>query len=86
MLWDQAGAVRCAGYAQLVLRNKELPELRNSLKLGDGSYQQRVSKSSRHDLEAVDDLVFQGRRWNGSVGKPKLHHARDNLDLGVALD
>ena len=47
------------GYSQLVPRNKELLELSNSLKLSDGSWQQRISESGCHDLEAVDDLVFR---------------------------
>ena len=56
MLWDPDGSVECVWYAQLVPCNKELPEIYNSLMLGDASWRRGVRESSSHDLEAMDDL------------------------------
>jgi len=46
----------------------------------------RISNSTGHDLETMDDLVFWSGRRDGVVGMTEFNRVGDDLALGVTLD
>ena len=65
---------------------KEIAEIGNGIKMGDGCGQWRILGGTGHALEAMDDLVFWSRQRYGAVVMPELDRVQDDLTLGVTLD
>ena len=67
-------------------RFKKILQIGNDINLGDASWQRHILEGARHDLQAMDDLVFCRGRRDSAVSMAEFNSVRDDLALGIVFD